>query len=167
MRTWFKQICKNLNSVETPQDWGRVKGHLVMLQSPAVFYARNGEFYNPPPPPNATPSYPNILYRANTAKRERLRVKDKVLYVHWAKYVHTGRITVNIGAAAFDEWVIAALKDLDKGLNGVTICDVYNYIMENYAKISQAKVHANLDTFKETIDASRTLAVYIRKQELC
>ena len=67
MRTWFKQICKNLNSVETPQDWGIGKGHLGVLQAPAVFHARNGDFFNPPP--NAPPAYPNIFPGANTAKR--------------------------------------------------------------------------------------------------
>ena len=39
--------------------------------------------------------------------------------------------------------------------------------MENCATISQAKVDANLDTFNNPINASRILAVYIRKQEIC
>ena len=56
------------------------------------------------PTPNAPPSYPNILPGENTAERECLRAEHKVLYVHWDKYVHTGRITVNIGAAVFNEW---------------------------------------------------------------
>ena len=86
------------------------------------------------------------------------------MYFHWYKYVHTGRIAVNIRAAAFDEWVLAALKDSDEGLNGVTIRDVYDYVMGNYETISQAEVNANLDKFKEPIDASCTLTVYIRKQ---
>ena len=38
--------------------------------------------------------------------------------------------------------------------------------MRNYTTISQAEVGANLDTFKKPINASHTLAVYIRKQEL-
>ena len=164
MRTWFKQICTNLIAFETPQDWGRVKGFLVMLQAPAVFHSLNGDFYNPPP--NAPPAYPNILPGANTADHERLQAKHKVLYVHCAKYVHTGRISVNIEAAAFEKWVLAALEDPDEGLNGVTIRDVYDYVVGNYTTISQAKFEAYLDTFNEPIDASRTLAVYIRKQEL-
>ena len=165
MHTWFNQICTDLITVETPQDCGRGKGHLGMLQAPAVFHARNGDFYNPPP--NAPTAYPNTLPRANTAKRERLRAKHKVLYVHWAKYVHTGRIKVSIWAAAFDEWVLVALKEPNEGLNGFTIHGVYDYFMGNYVTISQADVDANLDTFNEPIDASHTLAVYIRKQELC
>ena len=89
------------------------------------------------------------------------------MYFHWAKYVHTGCITVNIGAATFNEWVLAALEDPNEGLNGVTIRDVYDYFMGNYATISQAEVDANLDTFNEPINTSCTLVVYIRKQELC
>ena len=81
------------------------------------------------------------------------------MYVHWAKCVHTGRIKVNIRAAAFDEWVLAALEDPDEGLNGVTIRDVYYYVMSNYATIFQAEVDANLNKFNEPIDASRNLAV--------
>ena len=113
-------------AVETPQDWGRGKGHLVMLQAPAAFHAQNGDFYNPPP--NAPPSYPNTLPGANTDKHEHLKAEHKVLYVHWAKYVHTGRITVNTRAAAFDEWVLSALKDPSEGTNEVTIRDVFDYV---------------------------------------
>ena len=86
------------------------------------------------------------------------------MYIHWTKFVHTGRIAVNIGAATFDEWVLAALKNPNKGLNGVTIRDVYDYVMGNYATISKAEVDTNLGTFKKPIDNSCTLVVYIRKQ---
>ena len=132
MRTWFKKICTNLIAVETPQYWGRGKGYLCMLQAPAVFHGRSGDFYNPPP--NAPPAYPNILPGAITAERERLQPEHKVLYVYWAKYVHIGRIAVNIGAAAFNEWVLAAIEDPDEGLNRVTIRDVFDYVMGNDAK---------------------------------
>ena len=164
MQTWFKQICTNLIAVKTSQDWGKGKVHLGMLQAPAIFHARNGDFYNPPP--NAPPAYPNILPGANTDKCERLRAEHKVLYVHWYKYVHTGRITVNIGAAAFHSWVLVALEDPNEGINGVTVRDVYDYVTGNYATIPQAEVEDNLKKFNEPINTSRTLAVYIRKQEL-
>ena len=87
------------------------------------------------------------------------------MYVHWYKYVHTGRITVNIGAAAFHSWVLVALEDPNEGINGVTVRDVYDYVTGN-ATISQAEVDDNLNKFNEPIDTSQTLAVYIRKQEL-
>ena len=63
--------------------------------------------------------------------------------------------------------MLTALKKPGKVLNGVNIRDVYDYVMENYTTISQAEVDANLDTFNKPIDTRRTLAVYIRKQELC
>ena len=62
--------------------------------------------------------------------------------------------------------MLVALKDPDEVLNGVTIRDVYDYAMDNYATISQAKVNANLNTFNNPINDSRTLAVYICKQEI-
>ena len=136
-----------------------------MLQAPAIFHARNGYFYNNPP--NAPPLYSKNIPGANTADRECLSSEHKLLYVHWAKYVHTGRIAVNIGAATFDEWVLAAIEDPNVGLNEVTICDVYDYVMDNYATILQAKVNSNLDTFNEHIDSRCNLAVYICNQELC
>ena len=81
------------------------------------------------------------------------------MYVHWTKYIHTGCIAVNIGASAFDKWVLDSLKDSNQGLNGVTIRDVYDHVMGNYVKISQTKVDADLNTFNEPIDASLNLAV--------
>ena len=162
MRNWFKKFCTNLIAVETSQYWVRGQGHLGMLQAPAVFHAWNGDFCNPFP--NAPSAYPNILPRTNTAEQKRLQAEHKVLYVYWSKCLHTGCIAVNIKAVSFDEWVIASFEDPGKGLNGVTTRDVYDYVMGNYAKISQAEVNANLDTFNKPIDASRTLAVYIWKQ---
>ena len=100
MRTWFKKICTKLIAVETPKDWGRGKVHLGMLQAPAISHTQNGDFYNPPP--NAPPSYPNILPSANTADREHLQAEHKVLYLHWSDYTHSCRIAVNIGAVAFN-----------------------------------------------------------------
>ena len=88
------------------------------------------------------------------------------MYIPWAKYIHTGCVSVNIIAAAFNVWVLTALEDPDKGLNGVTIRDVYDYVMEIYATISQAEVDNNLNKFNKPIDASRNIAVYIQKQEL-
>ena len=100
------------------------------------------------------------------AKHKRLRAEHKVMYVHWTKYVYTGRIAVNIGAAAFEKWVLATLDDPDEGLNEVTIRDVYDYVIDNYATILQAKVDANLDTFNDPINSIRNFTVHICKQEL-
>ena len=136
-----------------------------MIQAPAVFHGRSGDFYNPPP--NAPPAYPNILPGVNTAERKRLQAEHTVLYVHWAKYVRTGHIAVNVGAVAFNKWVLAEIEDPNKMLNGVTIRNVYDYVMGNYATISQAEVVDNLKKFNKTINASQTLAVYILKKELC
>ena len=74
---------------------------------------------------------------------------------------------MNIGAVTFEEWVIAELDDPDEGLNGVDICTLYEHVMERFTTISQTEIDANMETFNEGMEPSKTLAVYVRKQELC
>ena len=59
------------------------------------------------------------------------------------------------------------MDDLDEGLNGVGIQDLYDHVMDCFAQISQSKIDGNLITFNKGIDPSKTLAVYTRKQEFC
>ena len=63
--------------------------------------------------------------------------------------------------------MLAALEDPNERLNGVTIRNVYDYVMGNYATIPQYEVDDNLNKINKSIDASRTITVYIRKKELC
>ena len=134
MKKWKNQMNANLIAVKTPRAWGRGKGHLGLLQDPVVFLARNGVTYDPPA---AAPlPYPVIPPNATTAPREELRATNKVDSFNWDQYQHTQRIAVNIGAAAFDDWVIAELDDPDEGLNGVDIRTLYEHVMDRFATIS-------------------------------
>ena len=81
--------------------------------------------------------------------------------------MHTQRLAVNIGAATFEPWVYAELDDPDEGLNGVTICQLYDHVTARYAKILQLEIDKNKQVFEQGIDATKTLAIYIRKQEAC
>ena len=81
MKKWKNQMNANLIAVKTPQTWGRIKGHIVILQDPVVFLARNGAVYNPlgtSPLP-----YPLIPQGATTAAREELRATNKVQTFNW------------------------------------------------------------------------------------
>ena len=165
MKQWKKEMSINLLKVTLPQDWGRGKGLLGELQDPAVFLARNGAAYNPPP---AAPQiYPVIPAGSTTSQREQLRAENSISRDFWAKAEHGRQIAVTIGAAALEDWTYAEIDDPDEGLNSIQVVDLYNHIMDRYATISQSEIDTNLNTFNEGIDPSKTLAIYIRKQELC
>jgi hypothetical protein len=165
MKIWKRELSSNLISVRMPTDWGRNKGLLGELQDPAVFLARNGAAYNPPVA--ALPAYPAIIVGATTAEREQARAEHAIDARFRETWAHAKRIVVNIGAAAFEPFVIAELDDPDEGLNDVEVRDLYDHIMDRFAKISQQEIDDNLKSFNEGIDPSRPLAVYTRKQELC
>ena len=61
----------------------------------------------------------------------------------------------------------AELNDPTEGLAGVTIRQFSDYIKLNYGKATQEEIDNNLVTFNQGIDASKPLAVYTRKQEIC
>lgn len=165
MKLWKKEQSANLIAVKMPDDWGRGKGMLGELQDAPVFLARNGAAYNPPA--NAPADYPNIPGGTTTAERERLRGENDITKTYWETAEHAKRITVNIGAAAFDKFVYAELDDPDEGLNDVEIRDLYDHVMDRFASISQQEIDENLASFNEGIDPTLTLAVYTRKQERC
>ena len=47
------------------------------------------------------------------------------------------------------------------------ICQLYHHVTARHAKISQPEINKNKKVFEEGIDASKTLAIYIRKQKTC
>ncbi|KAL7531195.1 hypothetical protein ACHAXR_003897, partial [Thalassiosira sp. AJA248-18] len=100
-------------------------------------------------------------------QREQARAENNIDATYWATATHARRIAVDIGARALEPFVYAELDDPDEGLDGVNIRDLYDHIMDRFAKISQVEIDANLVEFNEGIDPSKTLAVYTRKQELC
>ena len=165
MKHWKKEMQSNLLKVSMPDNWGRGKGLIGELQDPAVFIARNGAAYNPPLV--APPNYPVIPPGSTTQQREELRAENATNKEFWDKAEHGRQIAVTIGSAALEDWTYAELDDPDEGLNSVQVIDLYNHIMDRYAKISQSEIDANLKSFNEGIDPTKTLAIYIRKQERC
>ena len=165
MMIWKREINANLIAVTMPLAWGQGKGLLGSFQDPAAFLARNGNAYNPPA--TAPPAYPEIVAGATTAEREEARALHKIDVRNWDTSTHAASLVAEIGAAAFDEYVLAELMDPDEGLNGVTIRQIYDHVMLRFANVSQPEVDANLAKFNEPMDPSVTLAVYIRRQERC
>ena len=85
----------------------------------------------------------------------------------WATANRGRRIAVNIGTAAFEPYVYAELNDPDEGLNDANIRDLYDHVMDSFAKILQIGIDMNLASLNYGIDPNKTLAVYTRKQEIC
>ena len=78
---------------------------------------------------------------------------------------YAAALIAEIGAGAFDEFVLAELMDPDEGLNGVTIRQIFDHVMLRFANVSQLEVISNLIRFNEPMDPRVTLAVYVRRQE--
>ena len=57
--------------------------------------------------------------------------------------------------------------DPDEGLNGVTVCQIFDHIMLCFANVSQLEVDSNLIRFNKPMDPSVTLSVYVCRQERC
>ena len=136
-----------------------------MLQQDAVFQERNGQAYNPPLfAPTSTPVFPT---GSTVVQREKIKGIHKVDVKNYDIYKDAGRCAVDIGARAFEDWVFSELNNPTEGLAGVTIQQFSDYIKLNYGKATQEEINNNLVTFNQGIDASKPLAVYTRKHEIC
>ena len=78
----IRELTANLMAVSCP--WGHNKGHLGLLQDPAIYLARNGDAYTIPAA--EPPTYPVILIGANVQQREELRAINIVASKAWATY---------------------------------------------------------------------------------
>ena len=65
----IRELTANLMAVSCP--WGHNKGHLELLQDPAIYLARNGDAYTIPAA--EPPTYPVIPIGATVQQREELR----------------------------------------------------------------------------------------------
>ena len=98
-----------------------------------------------PPPLVEPPEYPAIPKNLATAAREQLRDENEVATINWERYQHTQCIAVNMGAAAFEPFVIAELENPDEELNAIDIRALYEHVMYRFAKISQTEINANFN----------------------
>jgi hypothetical protein len=67
IKTIIRELLANLMAISCP--WGHSKGHLGLLQDPAIYLACNGEAFNMPHV--EPPAYPVIPAGAMTADRNR------------------------------------------------------------------------------------------------
>ena len=78
----IRELTANLMAVSCP--WGHNKGHLGLLQNPAIYLACNGAAFTIPA--NEPPTYPLIPTGATTQAREELRATNIAERKAWAIY---------------------------------------------------------------------------------
>jgi hypothetical protein len=159
----IRELTANLMAVSCP--WGHNKGHLGLLQDPAIYLARNGAAYTIPAA--EPPTYPIIPIGATVQQREELRAINIAARKAWATYRLVLAITRDQFAAAIDDVYYAVLDDPTEGLNGVDLRTLVQHILTTYAQISQPDLDDNMTEFNIGIDSGLPLAVYTRKQEKC
>ena len=159
----IRELTANLMAVSCP--WGHNKGHLGLLQDPAIYMARNGAAFTIPAA--EPPTYPVIPIGATVQQREELRAINIAARKAWATYRLVLAITRDQFAAAIDDVYYAVLDDPTEGLNGVDLRTLVQHILTTYAQISQPDLDDNMTEFNIGIDSGLPLAVYTRKQEKC
>jgi hypothetical protein len=157
-------LCKltaNLMTVSCP--WGHNKGHLGLLQDPALYLAQNGASFGIPA---AEPHlYPIIPAGATAHQGKELRAQNTSAHKTWTTYFLVRAITCNRFAAAFNNVFYAVLDNPIKGLNSINLCTLVQHIATTYVQINQPDLDDNLANFNTEIDLGLPLAVYTRKQE--
>jgi hypothetical protein len=152
------ELTANLMAVSCP--WGHTKGHLGLLQDPAIYLACNGAPFDIPTA--KPPAYPVVPSGATAPQRKELQATNAAACKAWTAYRLILSITCNQFAAAIYNVYYLVLDDPIKGLNGVNLRMLVTHILTMYAQISQPNLDDNLAEFN-----TGPLAVYTRKQEKC
>jgi hypothetical protein len=157
------KLTPNLMAVSCP--WGHNKGHLGLLQDPALYLAQNGAPFDIPA--TEPPLYPIVPASTTAHQQMELRAQNTPARKAWTTYrlVHTitqGRFAVTINNVFY-----AILDNPIKGSNSVDLCTLVHHIATTYAQISQPNLGNNLAAFNTGIDPGLPLAIYTRKQEHC
>jgi hypothetical protein len=114
--------------------WGHSKGHLGLLQDPAIYLACNGEAFNISQ--IEPPVYPVIPAIATTAKCEELCATDTAACKAWNTYKMVLTIMCDQFAVAINNIYYAILDNPTKGLNDIDLCSLVMHIHTTYAQIS-------------------------------
>jgi hypothetical protein len=159
----LRKLTANLMAVSCP--WRHNKGHLGLLQDPALYLAQNGASFNIPTA--KPPSYPVVPAGATAHQCKELWAQNTSMHKAWTTYCLVRTITCNQFAAAINNVFYPVLNNLIKGLNSINICTLVHHIATTYAQISQPALDENLANFNMGINLGLPLAVYMRKQEHC
>ncbi len=159
----LRKLTATLMAVSCP--WGHNKGHLGLLQDPALYLAQNGASFNTPAA--KPPSYPIVPDGATAHQCKELQAQNTSVRKAWTTYCLVCATTRNQFTAAIDKVFYAVLNNPIKGLNGINLRTLVQHIATAYAQISHPNLDKNLANFNTGIDPGLPLAVYTRKQERC
>ncbi len=159
-------LCKltaNLMAVSCP--WGHNKGHLGLLQDPALYLAQNGASFDIPAA--KPPLYPIVPAGTTAHQCKELWAQNTSEHKVWTTYRLVRAITCYQFASTIADVFYAVLNNPIKSLNGINLCTLFQHIVTTYAQISQPDLDNNLANFNTRIDPGLPLAIYTRKQECC
>jgi hypothetical protein len=159
----LRELTANLMAVSCP--WGHNKGHLGLLQDPALYIAQNGASFDIPPP--EPPLFLIVPAGATTHQCKELQAQNNSACKAWTTYRLVCAITCNQFAAAINDVFYAVLDNPIGGLNGINLHTLVQHIATTYMQISQPDLNNNLANFNMGIDPCLPLAIYTRKQERC
>jgi hypothetical protein len=113
----LQELTTNLMAVSCP--WGQGRGHLGLLQDPAIYQACNGAAFTIP---LAEPlAYPIVPASSTAPQCKELRATNAAKCKAWTTYHLVLSITHEPFAAAIDNVYYAMLDDLIKGFNGIDL----------------------------------------------
>jgi hypothetical protein len=159
----LRELTTNLMAVSCP--WGHEKGHVGLLQDPAIYLARNEALFDIPAA--KPPAYPVVSAGATAPQREELRATNAATCKARTPFSLVLSITRDQFTATINDVYYAVLDNPIKGLNGVDLRTLVTHILTTYAQISQPNLDDNLMEFNTSIDPILPLAVYTRNQEKC
>jgi hypothetical protein len=167
INTVIRKLLANLMAISCP--WGHSKGHLGLLQDPAINLACNGEAFNIAfNIPHVEPlAYPVIPVGAMTANCEEQCATNAAACKAWNTYKMVLTITRVQFRDAIDNVYYTVLDDPTKSLNTIDLRTLVMHILNTYAQISQPDLDDNMTDFHSGINSGLPLAVYTRKQEKC
>jgi hypothetical protein len=163
IKTIILKLLANLMAISCP--WGHTKGHLGLLQDPAIYLAHNGEAFNIPHVESL--AYPVILAGPMTADCKELCATNAAACKAWNTYKMVLTISRNQFAAAINDVNYASLDDPTEGLNTINPHTLVMHILNTYAQISQPDLDDNMTDLHSGINSGLPLVVYMRKQEKC
>ncbi len=141
-------LLANLMAIFCP--WGHSKGHLGLLQDPAIYLACNREAFNIPH--IEPPAYPVIPASATTANCEELHTTSAAAHKAWNTYKMVLTITHDQFAATIDDVSYAVLDNPTEGLNAVDLRTLVMHILNTYTQISQPDLDNNMTNFHSGIN---------------
>jgi hypothetical protein len=143
--------------------WGHSKGHLGLLQDPAIYPAHNGEAFKIPS--IEPPAYPVIPAGSTTAKHKELPATNVAAHKAWNTDKMVLTITCNQFVVAINDVYYAVLDDPTEGLNAVNLCTLIMHTLITYAQIGKLDLDDNMTDFHSGINSGLPLAIFTRKQE--